>query len=173
MRMDYLMQRTPAVRRILPVENTGVECLKIQRVDNTAPEQASNISFDFVVNSWVNGVAFQNTTFAHVEASHSSNIDISNCHFKDAFEYGGGGRAYGVMLQFSTNECRVYNNIFDHLRHSMIVQAGANGNVFCYNYSVNPFWTGSALLPSNSAGDMVRTHNFRVAPCRQRKCAFT
>jgi hypothetical protein len=163
MRMDYLMQRTPAVRRILPVENTGVECLKIQRVDNTAPEQASNISFDFVVNSWVNGVAFQNTTFAHVEASHSSNIDISNCHFKDAFEYGDGGRAYGVMLQFSSNECRVYNNIFDHLRHSMILQAGANGNVFCYNYSINPFWTGSAVLPSNSAGDMVLHGNYVFA----------
>lgn len=163
MRMDYLMQRTPYVRRVLTVENTGVECLKIQRVDNTAPEQSSNISFDFVVNSWVNGVAFQNTTFAHIEASHSSNIDISNCHFKDAFEYGDGGRAYGVMLQFSTNECRVYNNIFDHLRHSMILQAGANGNVFCYNYSVNPFWTGSALLPSNSAGDMVLHGNYVFA----------
>lgn len=163
MRMDYLMQRTPLIRRILPVENAGVECLKINRVDNTAPEQASNISFDYVVNSWINGVAFQNTTFAHIEANHSSNIDISNCHFKDAFEYGGGGRAYGVMLQFSTNECRVYNNIFDHLRHSMIVQAGANGNVFCYNYSINPFWTESALLPSNSAGDMVLHGNYVFA----------
>jgi hypothetical protein len=57
----------------------------------------------------------------------------------------------------------VYNNIFDHLRHSMILQAGANGNVFCYNYSVNPFWTGSALLPSNSAGDMVLHGNYVFA----------
>lgn len=163
MRMDYLLQRSPAIRRILPVENTGIECLKIQRVDNAAPEQASNISFEYVVNSWVNGVAFQNTTFAHIEANHSSNIDIANCHFKDAFEYGDGGRGYGVILQFSTNECRVYNNIFDHLRHSMILQAGANGNVFCYNYSINPFWTGSSLLPSNAAGDMVLHGNYVFA----------
>lgn len=163
MRMDYLMQRTPYIRRIVPVKNTGVECLKIERIDNTAPEQSSNISFDYTVNSWVKGVAFENTTFAHIEASNCSNLSINNCYFKDAFEYGEGGRGYGVMLQFSTNECRVYDNIFDHLRHSMILQAGANGNVFSYNYSINPFWTGSAFLPSNSAGDMVLHGNYVFA----------
>lgn len=163
MRMDYILQRSPFIQRILPVKNTGVECLKIERIDNSAPEQASNISFDYTVNSWVKGVAFEKTTFAHVEANHSSNLAIHNCYFKDAFEYGDGGRAYGVMLQFSTNECSVYDNIFNHLRHSMIVQAGANGNVFCYNYSINPFWTGSAFLPSNSAGDMVLHGNYVFA----------
>ena len=163
MRMDYLLQRTPFIQRILPVKNTGIECLKILRKDNTAPDQSSNISFEYAVNSWVNGVAFENTTFAHIEASYSANLTISNCYFKNAFDYGGGGRAYGVMLQFSTNECRVYNNIFQHLRHAMIVQAGANGNVFCYNYSTDPYWTGSAFLPSNSAGDMVLHGNYVFA----------
>lgn len=163
MRKDFLMQRTPYIRRIVPVKNTGIECLKIERIDNTAPEQSSNISFDYTVNSWVKGVAFENTTFAHIEASNCSNLSINNCYFKDAFEYGDGGRGYGVMLQFSSNECRVYDNIFNHLRHSMIVQAGANGNVFCYNYSINPFWTGSAFLPSNSAGDMVLHGNYVFA----------
>ena len=32
----------------------------------------------------------------------------------------------------------VENNIFDSLRHAMMVQTGASGNVFGYNYSVNP-----------------------------------
>jgi hypothetical protein len=36
----------------------------------------------------------------------------------------------------------------------MLLQIGANGNVYGYNYSINPFWTGVSL-PSNSAGDMV------------------
>jgi hypothetical protein len=42
----------------------------------------------------------------------------------------------------------------------MILQAGANGNVFCYNYSRDPYWTGSIFLPSNSAGDMVLHGNY-------------
>ncbi len=40
--------------------------------------------------------------------------------------------AYGTMLHFTTGECLIENNIFEHLRHSTIVQAGANGNVFGY-----------------------------------------
>jgi len=163
MRMDYALQRKPFIQKIVPVKNTGVECLSIERLDNTAPEQSSNINLDYTVNAWVKGVAFNNTTFAHIAASHCSNLSISHCYFKNAFDYGGGGRAYGVMLQFSTNECRVYNNIFKHLRHSMIVQAGANGNVFCYNYSIDPYWTGSTFLPSNSAGDMVLHGNYVFA----------
>jgi len=61
------------------------------------------------------------------------------------------------MLHYTSNECLVEDNIFMHLRHSMIVQAGANGNVFAYNYSFDPFWTST---PSNSAGDMVLHGNY-------------
>tara|TARA_B110000091_G_scaffold188339_1_gene210108 strand:- start:126 stop:455 length:330 start_codon:yes stop_codon:yes gene_type:complete len=42
----------------------------------------------------------------------------------------------------------------------MLLQSGANGNVFAYNYSLNPFWTST---PSNSAGDMVLHGNFPYA----------
>jgi hypothetical protein len=42
----------------------------------------------------------------------------------------------------------------------MILQAGSNGNVFCYNYSRDPYWTGSIFLPSNSAGDLVLHGNY-------------
>lgn len=61
------------------------------------------------------------------------------------------------MIQFTSNECLVQNNVFDYLRHAMILQAGANANVFAYNYSFNPFWTST---PSNSAGDMVLHGNY-------------
>jgi hypothetical protein len=32
----------------------------------------------------------------------------------------------------------VENNIFDSLRHAMLIQLGANGNVYGYNYSMHP-----------------------------------
>lgn len=162
-RLDFPLNRSPKIKKILPIENVGIECLKIDRIDNCAPEQASNVHLDYAVNCWVNGIESNNTTFAHVEINHSSNCHITNGYFHDAFDYGGGGRAYGTMLHFSTNECFVYSNIFDHLRHSMILQAGANGNVFAYNRSVDPFWTGSGFLPANSAGDMVLHGNYVFA----------
>jgi hypothetical protein len=65
------------------------------------------------------------------------------------------------MLHFSTTECLIEDNIFKHLRHSMILQAGANCNVFAYNYSKEPYWTEvNPLLPSNSSGDMVLHGNY-------------
>jgi hypothetical protein len=158
--MDYSLTRHPRIHRILPKSNVGIECLSIERLDNTAPEQASVLSFNYAVNSWVNGIEISKTTFAHVEATACSNLAITNSYFHDAHEYGGGGRGYGVMLHFTTNECLVYSNIFSHLRHSMILQAGSNGNVFCYNFSRDPYWTGSIFLPSNSAGDMVLHGNY-------------
>ena len=160
LRMNYTLTRHPRIHRILPKSNVGIECLSIERVDNTAPEQASVISFNYAVNSWVNGIEISKTTFAHVEATACSNLAITNSFFHDAHEYGDGGRGYGVMLHFTTNECLVYSNIFSHLRHSMILQAGSNGNVFCYNFSRDPYWTGSIFLPSNSAGDMVLHGNY-------------
>jgi hypothetical protein len=162
-RMDFPLSRNPYIKKINPVSNAGIECISFERIDNCAPEQASVIHFDYSVNCWVNGIASNKTTFAHIEASHSSNLSITNSYLHHAFEYGGGGRAYGVMLHFTTNECLVYSNIFERLRHSMILQAGANGNVFCYNRSIDPFWNEGFFFPSNSAGDMVLHGNYVFA----------
>ncbi len=160
LRMDFSLDRSPFLHRILPVEQVGIECLKIHRMDDTAPEQSSNINFVYAVNCWVSGIESVNCTFAHIETNQSSNLSISNSYFHHGFNYGGGGRAYGVMLQFTSNECLVENNVFEHLRHSKILQAGAHGNVFAYNYSLDPFWDSA---PNNSAGDAVLHGNYVYA----------
>jgi hypothetical protein len=162
-RIDFPLSRNPYIKKINPISNVGIECISFERIDNCAPEQASVIHFDYSVNCWVNGIESNKTTFAHIEASHSSNLSITNSYLHHAFEYGGGGRAYGVMLHFTSNECLIYSNIFERLRHSMIVQAGANGNVFCYNRSIDPYWNEGFFFPANSAGDMVLHGNYVFA----------
>lgn len=162
-RMNYDLNRNPNIRTFNPIKNAGIECIRFDRSDNTAPEQASIFFFNRAVNCWVKGVESVMTTFSHFEGRYCSNLSVSNSYFHDAFEYGGGGRAYGVMLHFSTNECLVYHNTFEHLRHSMIVQAGANGNVFAYNRSIDPYWDAGIFFPSNSAGDMVLHGNYPFA----------
>jgi hypothetical protein len=161
-RMDFDIMRSPYIVKIVPVKNAGIECMKIHRVDDTAPQQSSTVYFNYAVNSWVNGIESDNCTFSHVQSRRSSNLYISKSYFHHAFGYGGNGRGYGVMLHATSNECLVENNIFEHLRHSMIVQWGANGNVFAYNYSFDPFWE-SITTPSNSAGDMVLHGNYTYA----------
>ncbi|MEI6346375.1 MAG: T9SS type A sorting domain-containing protein [Bacteroidota bacterium] len=164
LRINFVISRFAHIRKINPIKNVGIECLKIERIDSTAPEQSSNINFLYAVNCWVSGIESHNCTFAHIDAEVSSNLLISRNYFHHAFWYGSNGRAYGVLLNATTNECRVEDNVFEHLRHSMILQSGANGNVFAYNYSFDPIWeTSSIFLPANSAGDMVLHGNYPYA----------
>ncbi|MCH2045343.1 MAG: hypothetical protein MK212_14600 [Saprospiraceae bacterium] len=154
LRMDYPISRTPYLHKLNMAENVGIECLKIHRLDNTAPQQSSNILFDYACNSWVSGIETHLCTFSHLQMRNSSNIYVNRSYFHHAHEYGGGGRAYGVMLQATSGECLIENNIFQHLRHSMITQQGANGNVFAYNYSFEAYWDGG-FLNDSLAGDAV------------------
>lgn len=161
LRLDINLSREPKILQIIPKKNCGIECLSILRLDNTSPTQSSNIYFNYAVNCWVKNIESENCTFSHIEARNSSNLQISGSYFHKGFEYGGGGRAYGAMLHFTTGDCLIENNIFEKLRHSMIVQAGANGNVFAYNYSLDAFWESN--LPEDSAGDLVLHGNYVFA----------
>lgn len=137
-------------------KSVGLECLKINRLDASVG-QTTNIAFDFAVDCWVTGVESNNCNFGHLVFTKSTNCYVYGNYFHDAFAYGGGGQAYGVVLQYTSGECLIENNIFKHLRHSMLVQAGANGNVCAFNYSLDPNWTS---FPSNSAGDIVMHGNY-------------
>lgn len=161
LRFSFTLNRNPHIQKLDLQGNTGIECLKIVRKDNTSPVQTSNIHLLYTENVWVRGVELDHCTFAHIDVRRSSNISIHGCYIHHGFEYGAGGRAYGVVLQLASNECRVENNIFQNLRHSMLLQAGANGNVFAYNYSFDPYWENeNTFLPTDAAGEMVLHGNY-------------
>ncbi|MCF8257529.1 MAG: T9SS type A sorting domain-containing protein [Flavobacteriales bacterium] len=154
----YPMGRAPKAVRVEPVRAAGVECLSIVR-DNVADAQTSNIYIRAAFNCVVRNVHSTFGAFAHVEVNVSTHVTVEGCYFNQAIGYGSGGRGYGVMLQETSSFNHVQNNIMDHLRHSMIAQTGANGNVFSYNFSRDPYWT-DVSLPANSAGDLVMHGNY-------------
>lgn len=161
LRRDYEMVNNPRVKKITPIREVSIENLKIKRQDATSG-QTNNINIAYAVNCRVKCIESENCNFAHVGINTSSNILVEGSYFHHAHAYGGGGQGYGVVLQYTTGECLVENNIFNHLRHSMLLQAGANGNVLAYNYSYDPFWS-DPFLPSNSAGDAVLHGNYVYA----------
>ena len=127
-------------REIAPVINVGVECLSMERINNDSVCVCNNINFSYAYNCWVRGIESSKSIGAHVLISASSHVEISGSYFHHAFEYNGvGTRGYGVTLNHHSCYCLVENNVFEHLRHSMMVKEGANGNVFGYNYSFDPF----------------------------------
>jgi len=91
---------------------------------------------------WVRGVESAHTRRFHIEiyGKYGRNNTISGCYFHDAEWYGDrGGRSYGICLSGNSEHNLIENNIFKHLRHSMVLQAGAKYNVIGYNYSKEPY----------------------------------
>jgi hypothetical protein len=159
--LDFPATNNPVVQKINPVQNTGIESLKIKRSDATSG-QTSNVFYNYAVNCWVKGVEFENCNYAHITLQSSANITISGNYLHDAFDYGSGGKGYGVVFQFGATDNFIYDNIAKHLRHSFLLQATSNGNVIGYNYSYDPYWT-ETWLPANSAGDIVLHGNYPYA----------
>ncbi len=161
LRKAYTLIDAPQITKLNMQTGSGIECLKIKRLDATTG-QTANIKIKYAAKCWVRGVESDSCNFAHIDIANSANIEVTGCYLHGAFGYGGDGQGYGVDLQTTTSECLVENNVFRHLRHAMLLQAGVNGNVLAYNYSIEPFWTG-VLSPSNAAGDMVLHGNWVYA----------
>ena len=158
LRRKFMLSKKSWIQKINPVKNVAVKNITLicgQATNN----HTANIYMNYASNCQIKCIQSQKANFAHIDVRNSTHILIEGSYFKDAWSYGGGGKGYGVVLHHSTSDCRVSDNIFNHLRHSILLQAGANGNVISYNYSTNPFWTGVAL-PSNSAGDLVLHGNW-------------
>ncbi len=160
-RLDFAAANNPIIQKINPIQNVGIESLKIKRSDATT-SQNSNIFFNYALNCWVKGVEMENANYAHITLQSSANITVSGNYLHDAFDYGSGGKGYGVVLQFGASDNFIFDNIAKHLRHSFLLQAEANGNVIAYNYSYDPYWA-EGWFPSNSAGDVVLHGNYPYA----------
>lgn len=160
-RRPYLLENLPYLKKVNPKKNVQIENLKLTRLDETIG-QSNQIGFDYAVNCEVKCIESENCNFSHIRFQFSNNCEVSGSFFHDAHSYGDGGKGYGVVCQFATGECLIRDNNFKHLRHAMLLQSGANGNVYSYNYSQEPYWTDVAL-PSNSAGDIVLHGNYVYA----------
>jgi hypothetical protein len=150
LRIDYDPQLSPELRKIIPVTDVTITCLGIERLD--AASFGYNIGFEYAYNCRVSGIESKKSVGAHIAAEASSHLSIEGSYFHHAFAYDGTStHGYGVMLATHTSDCLIENNVFEHLRHSMMAKQGANGNVFAYNYSFDPFRTE---VPNNAGGDI-------------------
>ncbi len=164
-RLPYSSHLDTHVEQLHPVENVGIEHVHIVR-RSKSDQQVNNIFFRGVYRGYVYGVRSDSCHYAHVDARTCRFIHVEKSHFNDAHNYGEGGKAYGVMLQMGTCDSRVTDNSFSHLRHAMILQAGANGNVFSFNYSTEVRASRNLFgmdFDHTLSGDMVVHGNYPYA----------
>ena len=131
---SYQPELNPVIRPIKLVKNIGFENLYFEKM----VAGGSTFFFQNASYCWLRGVESYHTRECHVDISRCLGMEIRECFFHRSFDYGGGGSGYGVNCSHHTSGCLIENNVFDSLRHAMLVQVGASGNVFGYNYSLNP-----------------------------------
>lgn len=127
---DYDVDLGVAVRVVDPIRDVGLESLTVQRRDEG---YASTMVFAFALNVWLDDVVGYRTSRAHVDLAQVYGCRISGSVFHHATDYGDGGRAYGVSLARHATNCLVIDNTLFDLRHAIIIQLGASGNVIAYN----------------------------------------
>lgn len=141
LRLDYSIRDKWSepihIKLIKPIINSGIENLSIERKDKPPKNGGSIIAIGYAYNCWLSGIESKMGANNHVSVNHSRNVEIRGSFFKETFNTGGGGNGYGILVGDNTTDCLFEDNIFEKLRHAMIIAAGANGNVFGYNASFN------------------------------------
>lgn len=157
LRQTVSSNMNPRMQAIQPIVNAGISCLKIARKDSTV-QQSSTINFTYAANCFIVGVELEMGNFAHIVFNRSAHNFVYGSYLHHAFNYGGGGKGYGIVLQTASSDNRIENNVLHDLRHSILLQSGANGNVISYNYSGRPY--GSEMILPDLSGDMVCHGNY-------------
>lgn len=140
---------------------SGVKCITINRPDTTS-SQTSNILVQNASACEIVGVESNYCNFAHIDVRNSIYSLFKRNLIRYGNNYGGGGKAYGIVLQSGSCRNNVVDNVLHHLRHSILLQSGANNNVIFANYSFDPFWEQSGF-PADAAGDIVLHGNYPFA----------
>ncbi len=132
LKTDYTATQHIRARRGRLSEYIGFENFYITR-----PNTGDSYTFFLknTSNAWIRGVYSWRTNKAHVWTSRCVNFEIRGCYFERSFDYGGGGHGYGISVGYHSHDGLIENNIFNRLRHHMIIAKGASGCVFGYNYS--------------------------------------
>ncbi len=136
-------------------KNIGIEDLFIIQDNWTSIESFTIKLNSNAKNCWIKGVESSYTQRFHIGIYGNYNT-ISGCYFHDAHDYSdAGGNGYGVCLSGKSEHNLIENNIFKHLRHSMVLQAGAKYNVIGYNYSKDPHGFNSGIEYSSCLSDLL------------------
>ncbi|MBN1464979.1 T9SS type A sorting domain-containing protein [candidate division KSB1 bacterium] len=130
--MTYRDELNPRIRRLGMIEYPGVEDLYIERLD---AGDGYTIQMRYVAYGRVQRIESNMTYRTHIYLSESYACEVRNNYIHHAHDYGGGGHGYGVDTISRTTDCLIMDNVFRHLRHSMLTHVGTSGNVFAYNYS--------------------------------------
>ena len=91
----------------------------------------------------------------HMRIGSSFRCEVRGCNFHDAFVHGSGSFDNPLMLLEKTSGVLIEDNIFYRSHVGVMFNSGSAGNVVAYNFSANPYDTGSTNVHMN---DLLLNH---------------
>lgn len=139
-------------------EYSGVESLSVN-VSSKSVHVGDMFHFRSAAHSWVRDVVSRRARGAHVFTRQTYHCEVTGNRFVNATGHGDGKQGYGVDLANSTTACLIENNKLALLRHAIVLNKAANGNVIAHNHSRSPRHTNFA---EGGPGD-ISFHHFAYA----------
>ena len=126
-RIDYRADQTWKIRKIGVVRQGGIENLTLVTPTNLNP-QTNGINFRQAAECWVKNVKILKPVRHPIGFSeYVKHISVVDCYFDDAWDKGGGGKAYGGF--WLAYDCLMQGTTVRNLRHAPNFQEFAAGNV--------------------------------------------
>lgn len=157
--MEFSTDENPTIRAQDRIYRAGIENLKIDRIVD-ASSGGQNIYLYAAMQCWVKDIWSEKTYGHHIRMSRSLECEIRGNVLHDSW-LDAGGQGYGISAQDRSTLNLVIDNACSGLRHSYVVQAGASGNVFAYNFSRNPYSSlcEHCIFADLSAHGSMANHN--------------
>lgn len=146
------------------VEYAGVEDLTVEVEPDPEGAGRFTVQFNLAENCWLRRVRSRGAQRGHVNLMHAREVEIRDNRFEGAHRPGP-GRGLGIDLALRSSQCLVVANTFEGVRHALLVQTGANGNVIAENTARSPVaatpdiavrghWTYLNLIEGNAVGSI-------------------
>lgn len=138
---DYTL--TPAVTPFTASTTyAGLESLQIYMTANSyGGSMVANVQMRQCAYCWIKGIEDNYANGDHVQVAASFRDEIRDSYFSNALNHTSGQTESGLFLIYKTSGVLVENNIIERAHDSLVVDWGAAGNVFAYNYLFGNFDT--------------------------------
>jgi len=136
-------------------EFSGIEALSLDVISSNT-HIGDMVYMRSAAHAWMRDVVSKRARQSHIFTRQTYHCEITGNTMLDATGHGDGKQGYGIDLANSTTGCLVENNLLGYLRHSILFNASANGNIVAFNHSFSPRHTNFA---EGGPGD-ISFHSF-------------
>jgi len=130
----------PFIYPLTMAQNAGLEELRLLPTKSSGTGgYYKNINLESCAYCWVHNVESDMVVdLANVYLSDVYSSEISNNYLNDGYNHNS-GLSYGIYLVYRASNNLIQNNIIRKARHSTPTEGGSSGNIFGYNYAIDPY----------------------------------